>query len=506
MSSLKIKLIASYFGQAYVTLVGVLIAPLYVRYLGADGYGLIGLFTLLQSWMILLDVGFSATLARETARFGAGEGAPAEFRHLVDVLSRVFLVSGLVMAVAGVLASPWITLHWLKIGRLSPTEVMLAVAVMAVAVAVRWRTEPYRSILIGLERLVWLNAFNSAFATLRFVGAVLVLALVDASITAFFIYQLIVALLEAAVIVIIAYRLLPGRQPDAIDRRSTLATLRPLLKFALSVAFASTVWLMASQFDKLLLSTLLPLKAYGIFTLATLAAGGIGLLGTPISQVVMPRLTALYALKDEAGLQLLYRSATAFVTALVAPACLILVLFGAEVMWVWTGDQHVADQAYPILLWYALGNGLLAFTAFSYYLQYAHGDMRLHVRGNAVFALILVPAVVFAAFRFGAIGTGIVWFATNLVYLFGWTFLVHRRFAPGLHWRWLGRDIGLVSIPAILVLVGARYLDLPWRQNRMVDFVMLAILGLISLSLCAVLTPVGLATARRVFTPRRGPR
>ena len=272
-SNLKLKLLASYFGQTYVTLVGVVIAPLYVRLLGTDGYGLIGVFTLLQSWMALLDLGFSSTLARETARFGAGKVAPAEFRHLVNVLGRVFLVSGLAFAVVGVLAAPWVSRHWLKTGALDPSQVTLAVAVMAVTVAIRWRTEPFRSILVGLERLIWLNAFNSAIATLRFVGAALVLAFIQPSISAFFIYQLIVAAVEWTVIVFEARRLTPADKLPQSERRKMWPTLRPLFKFSLGVAFSSAIWLFISQFDKVLFTAILPLKAYGVFALATLAAG-----------------------------------------------------------------------------------------------------------------------------------------------------------------------------------------------------------------------------------------
>ena len=102
------------------------------------------------------------------------------------------------------------------------------------------------------------------------------------------------------------------------------------------------------------------------------------MLSGPVTQVVLPRLTVLNAEADDAALRRIYRSATAFITALVAPASLILALFGGEIMWVWTGDRGIAAQAAPILRWYSLGNGLLALTAFSYYLQFAHGDLRLH--------------------------------------------------------------------------------------------------------------------------------
>jgi O-antigen/teichoic acid export membrane protein len=55
-----------------VTLAGVLMMPFYLRRMGAESYGLIGFFTLMNAWFQLLDAGLSLTLARESARFRAG--------------------------------------------------------------------------------------------------------------------------------------------------------------------------------------------------------------------------------------------------------------------------------------------------------------------------------------------------------------------------------------------------------------------------------------------------
>ena len=95
----------------------------------------------------------------------------------------------------------------------------------------------------------------------------------------------------------------------------------------------------------------------------------------------------------------------------------------------------------PILALYAIGNGFLALAAFPYYLQYAKGDLRLHLWGNIVFVLVLMPAIVLATSRFGAIGAGAVWASTNLLFFFCWTPIVHRRFLPGLHRSWLVNDV-----------------------------------------------------------------
>ena len=41
----------NYLGQAYALLIGILILPFYLGHLGAEAYGLIGFFAVLQAWL-----------------------------------------------------------------------------------------------------------------------------------------------------------------------------------------------------------------------------------------------------------------------------------------------------------------------------------------------------------------------------------------------------------------------------------------------------------------------
>lgn len=45
----KRNLIANYLGQSWTALMGLAFIPLYIKYLGIEAYGLIGLFALLQA-------------------------------------------------------------------------------------------------------------------------------------------------------------------------------------------------------------------------------------------------------------------------------------------------------------------------------------------------------------------------------------------------------------------------------------------------------------------------
>lgn len=60
------------------------------------------------------------------------------------------------------------------------------------------------------------------------------------------------------------------------------------LKFASGVAFTSVVWVLVTQVDKFLLSSLLPLSAFGEFSLAVLLSGGVNLLAAPIGAALLP--------------------------------------------------------------------------------------------------------------------------------------------------------------------------------------------------------------------------
>ena len=78
---LKRNLIANYLGQGWTAIMGLVFIPLYIKYLGIESYGLIGLFGVLQAWLSLLDMGMTPTLSREMARFTAGTHSAASIRE-----------------------------------------------------------------------------------------------------------------------------------------------------------------------------------------------------------------------------------------------------------------------------------------------------------------------------------------------------------------------------------------------------------------------------------------
>jgi O-antigen/teichoic acid export membrane protein len=445
--SLQKNILASFASQIYVTLIGIVLLPLYVQYMGAEAYGLVGFFAMLQAWFNLLDIGLTPTIARETARQRAGATDALAYRRLVRALEGIFLAVALLGGAALIAASPYIAADWLQASQLPLAEVRASLQLMALVVAMRWLSGLYRGAIGGAERLVWLGAFNAGIATLRFGGVLPLLVFVGATPTLFFTYQIVIALAELGGLVLYAYRLFPPI-PAGSRVRWAWSPLKPVLRFSLAVAFTSSVWVFVTQTDKLVLSRILPLAEYGYFTLAVLVASGIMIISGPISNALMPRMAMLEAEGEHASMIEVYRQATQ-VVAIVAGAAAVTVASSAEsLLWVWTGNRTLAEEAAPVLVLYAIGNGILAVSAFPYYLQYAKGDLRLHLLGNAAFVVLLVPAVTWAAGRYGGTGAGWVWLGMNLLLFLGWLPLVHRRFEPGLNLKWYTQDILVIFAAA----------------------------------------------------------
>ena len=167
--SLRKNILANYLSQFYVTLIGIVMIPVYIRYMGVEAYGLVGFFSMLQAWFMLLDMGLTPTMVRQVARFRGGAMDVLMLRRLLRALEGIFIgvaVLGVVVIIAG---ADSIANRWLRVEMLPKDDVVNAIMLMAIIVALRWLCGLYRGVINGFEHLVWLSWFNTAVATARFV-------------------------------------------------------------------------------------------------------------------------------------------------------------------------------------------------------------------------------------------------------------------------------------------------------------------------------------------------
>jgi O-antigen/teichoic acid export membrane protein len=147
----------------------------------------------------------------------------------------------------------------------------------------------------------------------------------------------------------------------------------------------------------------------------------------PFVQAFQPRLTTLLAQDRRAEFAHVYRLSVELGLALAVALAGTIAALPVLVMFAWTGDLALGVHLATVLRLYAAGSGVAALLFTPFLLQYAQGRVRLQVIGNLVFGLVWIPAAVWAAFTWGATGTGAVWLIGNLAYLALWVPVIHRR-------------------------------------------------------------------------------
>lgn len=492
--SLKWNATANFVGLGYTTITGIVVFPLYLQFLGAEPFGLVGFFMVLQAWMQLLDMGMSPLLSRQAARARGKNITYLEFRKLTRSLELFFLILSLVVFLSIASSSSWIANNWLKVSLLDLTDVVTCIVLMGAMIGLRFFSSLYRSGIRGMENQVWLNAANIVLVTLMFGGALLLLQFVSQDIVIFFAYQLLVGVVELVVLAAMFYYFMPST--DKVGIGFFWNTLKPILPFVGGVAYTAAIWVLLTQLDKMVFSNILPLSEYGYFALVAVVAAGIAQISTPISQTILPRMTYLISQGKEQDMLALYRKSTQLMAVIMLPLTGMVALFSTELLFAWTGDRMAAEWAGPILFWFALGNGILAISAFQYYLQFAHGKLRMHVIYNSITASIQIPVIIYVAFEYGALGVALTWFVLRLISFIVWTPIVHNKFAPGIHWSWLLKDIApvLFSTVASLFFVGSLDVGLA-TMDRVEIFIVLISIGLVVLMVNLLVS----FTFRRIF-------
>ncbi|MHC1696704.1 MAG: lipopolysaccharide biosynthesis protein [Geobacteraceae bacterium] len=474
--SLKKNVIANYLGQGWVALMGLAFVPLYIKYLGMEAYGLIGLFAVLQAWLTLLDMGMTQTLSREMSRFTGGAHTAQSINDLLRSLELVCIGVAIMIALGIWAASRWLASDWLHVEELPVATVAQAFAIMGVVTALRFVEDIYRGAIVGLQRQVLLNAVNALLATVRGLGAVGLLACVSPTIGVFFLWQGVLSLLTVAIFAVVVYRTLP---PATLKPRFSRSSLDAVWRFAGGMMATTFLALLLTQVDKVILSRLLSLEAFGRYCLASVVAGSLFILVGPVTQAYYPHMTELVTRCDEVSLVTIYHRGAQIISVLVGSAAIMLIFFGERLVALWTGNPSLAHEVAPLVVLLATGTLLNSLMHIPYMLQLAYGWSSFAAKINMVAVALLVPAIFWATPRYGAIGAASVWVVLNSGYVLISIFFMHRRLIPHEKWRWYCMDLGL-PLAAITITAGVfRFLQPMVPLSKILELCWLVAVGFI---------------------------
>jgi O-antigen/teichoic acid export membrane protein len=467
MSHFRINVVANYTSLLYTTAISLLFMPLLHDELGAEFFGLVGIYVLLTNVLSILDFGLVSTVSRECAVSRGDVRASSRLIPVIRSAERVMLGIGFIAVVIFMLMSDYIALRWMNFTTASATAVVDCFRFIVASIVIRWLAGLYRGILNGFEEQLVTSGVNALTATLRFPVSYILVVSVGASKALYFELQLVIAVIEFAVLLLLSRRATATLVPDAMDRAEARALLRKTLGFSAAVALLAVLTMLFTQLDKLLLSKTLQMSDFGDFSLIASLAMGVSTLGGPMAMALIPRLSNLNANARTDDFFHDYLKSIRLMLILIVPAGAVLALFGRQVLYAWTGGAELAERMAGTLSVYVVGNCLWVMAAFPGYLKYAKGDIRYLILYNLLSLLVYVPVAIYIAPVYGAQGIAYVWLVVNALMLVACHLFVHPEFFDVRKRRMVVSEVISSIVLAVVVLLALGQV-MPWSGSRFI--------------------------------------
>ncbi|MGV3528890.1 MAG: lipopolysaccharide biosynthesis protein [Flavisolibacter sp.] len=466
---LRKNLIANYAGSAWNGLMSFAFIPTYIKYLGVESYGLVGIFGLLLTILNLLDIGLTPTLGREMARYKGGSETVQYIKTLLRSVEIIALFIALAISLIVLVSSGWLAEYWIKAEKLSINTVATSISVMGFVIGLRFMEGIYRSSILGLQHQLTYNLVNSSMNTVRAAGAVAVLALIRPSIEIFFIWQGIASALMIIALRLATYSCIPNIKGEI---HFSKIALQKISHFAGGMFLITASTLLLTQIDKVLLSKYLTLTQYGFYSLAAMGGSILYVLLGPLTAAFYPKLCELHAKNDITSLTATFHKGAQVVTVAISCVSVIIVIFSKQVLLLWTNDPLLSAGSYQLLQVIIIANLLNSLYYIPYHTQLAFGWTGLSVRLNLVSLVVMAPAYVLAIQYYGV--TGALWLAVgfNLSYLFIGSHFMFKQILQGEKKDWLLKDLFLPLIVTISTAVFMRII-LPANVTGLIQALLL---------------------------------
>jgi len=444
---LRSNIAANMAGRLASTVLAVVFTPLYINFLGIEAYGLVGFYVTLQAALSFLELGLSYTCNRELAKH-SGKGASASqimlniLRSLEVVYWGIALLIGLVLTFsASVIASEWIHSK-----AFSSDDLENIVIVMAWVMALRWPVGLYEGALSGLQKQVSMNIVLVVVAVLNWAGAALVLWLFDATIHAFFLWQLLVSVVSVMLFASLAWFCMPGK---FFQGKFSYRLLMNLMPFTMAIGANAILGAILTQADKLIVSAMVPLKTFAYYALASMIAETVILLANPVSNAIFPKMAQMVgrgAKKIE--MATFFHLSAQSVNIVVAPLGLILAVFSNDVLTVYTGSPEIAGNAALVLSIMVIAKMLHANMLVPYALLLSIGKLKLSVYLNAASVCFFLPLIILLARNYGLAGAAASWLLITLGYVFIGMPLILKQYFDREWGRWV---LSNILVPFLLI-------------------------------------------------------
>lgn len=405
---LRRNVVANYLGKLWSIASIYLFVPLYVKILGVEAYGVIAFHSALLGVLLIADAGLSSAFAREMAR---RTGDEAYLRTALRSLEAVYfgIAAGCTLVIG--LCSGWIAEHWLRpTATLTPSILQTCIALMGVSSTIQVAMSLYNGGFMGADQHTRANAFQVAFSICRS-GLVVAPIYFFQDLRVYFGWQAIVSVFFIMQMRRSMWKILKGRQGAQVDAQA----IKTIWQFAAGMLGIAVISAVNTQLDKLVVSKFLSLHDLARFSIASLLAQLPSMATLPLAVSLLPRLTRWASAVDTPTLSTTYLRYSFIITSIASAAGGIVLLFPAELVRLWTGNDMLSSGIETTVSLLVVGHVLLAMQFMPYHLALAFGHSQTNLRIGTVFLIVTPGLLVFMTRSHGIQGAAVPWLVMNAV-------------------------------------------------------------------------------------------
>ena len=450
---IKTNLIANFSGGVWTSILSILFIPFYIKLLGMESYGLIGIYGSFIGIFGILDMGLSSTLNRKIASTISFKEKNHELRDFVRTVEIIFWSIGILLALIIFVLSTPITNNWLNFNQLDSLTVKRSIFLMGFIIAAEWPMRCYYGGLRGLQKQLPLNIIKIFIVTIQNVGALLLLIFYSSTIETFFIWQASISLLHTIIVGKFLWINIPK---DINPPKFNLNVLKSEIQFTKGLFGISLISLLMSQSDKIILSKMLDLKVFAYYIFALNITQLIFVIAGPFYTTLFPKFCELVSLKKEHLLSDLYHKGSQFLSVLIFPIAMILIFYSREIIIIWSGDYELANNTMTLISIACIGFTINGLMQIPYALQLSNGWTKLSLLADSIGLVIFIPLMITLIYNYNAIGAIM---AKAIIFLLNSVFVIHfmhKKLLINEKYQWVLYDIIFPLLISFLIVLIAK--------------------------------------------------
>lgn len=408
---LKQDILANYTGAAITIAAPLLALPWYLSLLGPQQFGLVGLATMFQALLGLIDTGISQALVGEfSTRFHQGRQGTKLCATLLSGFERIYWAVALLFGGIMFLSADWIATHWLYTDGVDPESALLAIYGASAMFMAQFPGAIYRSLFTGTQNHVTFNKILVSSMVARHLGGVVILLLWP-SLLSFFIWHTLVILADTLVRFKLAWRILTPE--NFLHQWGVLKEIRSVGTSVTYLSLSVVLGALTLQADKLILSHMAPVSELGYYVIAATIATGLLQAIYPLTQTLLP--VAAQHSTDPIKIKRTYQRLFMTIALAVLAGVILFFLAGKLLLGLWLNSSESAQHVYPILSILLIGTGLNALYNIGYVHWLATKKIYRILTVNLLGIITTFTATPFFIHLYGTPGAAFGWIILNII-------------------------------------------------------------------------------------------